>query len=71
MRIIAFIVGVAIAATGGVIAYRALFLEPSAAVVITKTDVREVPNTLRVASGLVMLAIGAGLAFLAARRKRS
>ncbi|MGB7921664.1 MAG: hypothetical protein WCF57_00335 [Pyrinomonadaceae bacterium] len=71
MRIIAFIVGLLIAATGGVIAYRALFLEPSAAVVITERDVRELPNTLRVTGGLVMLVLGAGLAFLAARRKRS
>jgi hypothetical protein len=72
MRIITLIVGVAIAVAGGVIAYRALFLEPSAAVVITDTgNVRELPDTLRVAGGIILLLIGAGLAFLAARRKRS
>ena len=69
MRIVALIIGLVIAATGGVIAYRALFLEPSAAVVVTETDVRELPNTLRVASGLIMLVAGASLAFFAARRK--
>jgi hypothetical protein len=72
MRIIVLIVGIAIAATGGVIAYRALFLEPSAAVVITSTgDVREVPHTFRILGGIILFILGAGLAFLAARRKRS
>ena len=71
MKIIVFIVGVLIAAMGGVIAYRALFLEPSAAVVITSTEVRELPNTLRVVGGIAMLIIGAGLAFFALRRYRA
>ena len=70
MRIIAFILGLAIATTGGVIAYRALFLEPPAAVVITSTNVRELPSTLRVGGGLIMLLAGASLAFFAARRPR-
>jgi hypothetical protein len=69
LRIVALILGLAIAVTGGVIAYRALFLEPSAAIVVTERDVRELPDTLRVASGLVMLVAGASLAFFAARRK--
>jgi len=34
MKPILVIIGIVLAATGGVIAYRALFLEPSAAVVI-------------------------------------
>ena len=68
-RTIAIILGVLIAAFGGVIAYRALFLEPSSAVVITSTDVRELPNTARVMGGLAMLVMGAILAFFAARRK--
>ena len=71
MKIIFLIVGLLIAAAGGVIAYRALFLEPSAAVVITETDVRELPNTLRVAGGIAMLVVGAALAFFGARRGRS
>lgn len=61
--------GIVVAAIGGVIAYRAWFLEPSAAVVITETEVREIPNTLRVAGGLALLIIGAAVAFFAARRK--
>ncbi|HEX8649470.1 MAG TPA: hypothetical protein VF708_01415 [Pyrinomonadaceae bacterium] len=70
MRIIALIVGLAVATIGGVIAYRALFLEASTAVVITETSVRELPNTWRVAGGILLLIIGACLAFLAARRRR-
>ena len=68
MRIIALIFGLLIATAGGVIAYRALFLEASAGVVVTNTSVREIPNTLRVVSGLVLLVAGACLAFVAARR---
>ena len=70
MRIIGIIVGIIIAAIGGVISYRALFLEPSAAVVITETEVRELPNTVRVVGGIAMLVIGIVVAFLAARMKK-
>jgi hypothetical protein len=70
LRIIGIILGVVIAAIGGVISYRALFLEPSSAVLVTETEVRELPNTARVAGGMVVLAIGAVLAFFAARRKK-
>jgi hypothetical protein len=69
MRFIALILGLAIAATGGIIAYRAFFLEPQTTLVITDTNVRQLPDTLRVAGGLVMLLAGACLAFFAARRK--
>jgi uncharacterized protein YjeT (DUF2065 family) len=65
------IVGLALATVGGVIAYRALFLEPAAAVVITQEHVRELPNTLRVAGGVALLVAGAALAFFGARRSRS
>jgi hypothetical protein len=68
-RIIGFITGIVAAAAGGVIAYRALFLEPSAAVVVTSSEVRELPNTARVIGGLLMLITGMALAFYAARRK--
>jgi hypothetical protein len=70
LRIIVIIAGIVIAAVGGSIAYRALYLEPSSAVVITNTDVRELPDMLRVVGGIVLLVIGATLAFLAARRRR-
>ena len=62
------ILGILIDAAGGVIAYRALFLEPAAAVVITNTEVRELPNTFRVVGGIALLAVGAYLAFFAGRR---
>jgi hypothetical protein len=68
-KVIAFIIGLAVAAGGGVIAYRALFLEPSTAIVVTDTDVRELPNTVRATGGIIMLVGGMALAFYAARRK--
>jgi hypothetical protein len=69
MRIIGIIVGLIVAAIGGVIAYRAFFIEPSAAIVITDATVREVPNTMRIASGIILVVIGAAIAFFAARRR--
>jgi len=69
LRIIGIIFGIIIASIGGVIAYRALFLEPSSAVVITETEVRELPNTARVVGGMALLVIGVALAFFAARRR--
>lgn len=69
IRNIALIVGLTTAARGGVIAYRALFLEPQTLVIITDTSVREWPNTLRVAGGVGLLIIGASMAFFAARRR--
>lgn len=70
LRTIAIIFGIVLAAVGGVIAYRALFLDPSAAVVISEKGVRELPNTFRVIEGIVLLVVGAAVAFMAARRKR-
>jgi hypothetical protein len=61
--------GISLAAIGGVIVYRALYLEPSSAVVVTSGAVRELPNTLRVAGGVGLLAIGAVMAFFSARRR--
>jgi uncharacterized protein YjeT (DUF2065 family) len=69
LRIIGIIFGIAIGAVGGVIAYRALYLEPSAGVVITDTDIRQLPDTARVAGGFALLVIGAAVAFIAARRR--
>jgi hypothetical protein len=70
MRVLIIIAGVILAAIGGVVAYRALFLDPSAAVVITSSgSVREVPNYARIVGGSVAFVAGAVLAFLAAVRK--
>ncbi len=68
-KAIVTLLGIVLAAVGGVIVYRALFLEPSAAVVITEGQVRELPNYARVAGGTALLIVGAATAFLAARRK--
>jgi len=69
MRPIGIIVGLVLAAIGGVIVYRAFFVDPSSAIVITDSNIREVPNTIRVASGVVLLVLGAAMAFFAARRR--
>jgi hypothetical protein len=71
LRALAIVFGIVIAAIGGVMAYRALFLEPSSALLITNGEVREVPNTLRVAGGIALLIAGASVAFLMARKTRS
>lgn len=68
-RILLIVLSIIIAAFGGVMAYRAWFLEPPAGVVITDTSVRELPNTPRLVGGLALLIIGAVTAFFAARRK--
>ncbi|HEX7313123.1 MAG TPA: hypothetical protein VF297_04355 [Pyrinomonadaceae bacterium] len=70
MRVIAIVFGIVLAAAGGVLAYRSYFVEPSTAVVITDTTVRELPNMGRVAAGLLLLAAGAALALSAALRRR-
>jgi hypothetical protein len=71
LKVIVSIIGVLLAATGGVIAYRALFLEPDTTIVITNTDVHQYPNTLRVLGGLLLLLVGACVAFFGARRSRA
>ena len=70
LRPVLVVFGIVLAAVGGVVAYRAYFLEPSAAIVITDTSVRELPDTFKVVSGLVLLAVGSAIAYTAALRKR-
>jgi len=70
LRVILVIFGIVVASVGGVIAYRALFLEPSAAVVITNSGIRELPNYTRVVGGIVLLIAGFAVAFFAAARKK-
>jgi hypothetical protein len=69
MRILIIIGGIALAAGGGIIAYRAFFIEPDAAIVITESSVREVPNLARAVGGIILLVAGAAIAFFAARRR--
>lgn len=70
LRTIAIIFGIVLAAVGGVIAYRAFFLDPSAAVVISERGVRELPDMYRVVEGVVLFIVGAAIAFTAAVRKK-
>ncbi len=70
LRAIAIILGIVLAAVGGVIAYRAYFLEPSAEFLISSKGVRELPDTYRTIEGIALLIVGAVMAFFAARRKR-
>jgi hypothetical protein len=71
LRVVALILGLVLAAWGGVVAYRAFFLEPSATAVINTTTgaIQEYPNMLHATLGLIMLVGGTGIAFFAARRK--
>jgi len=72
LRPIIVVCGIVLAAIGGVIAYRAIFLEPSAAIVISNEGVRELPNTFKTIEGIALLVVGAVIAFFAAiRRGRS
>jgi hypothetical protein len=69
-RILATTAGILLAALGGVIAYRAAFIAPRAAVVISETGVREMPDVWRIILGLALLIAGASLAFFAAHTRR-
>ncbi|HJS24568.1 MAG TPA: hypothetical protein VJ751_09450, partial [Pyrinomonadaceae bacterium] len=69
MKALLLIVGILVATAGGVITYRALYLEPKSAVVITETDVREIPNQARVVGGALLFVGGSALALFAATRK--
>jgi hypothetical protein len=68
-RVTLIILGIALSAAGGVIAYRALYLEPSAALVITNSQVRELPDYARVVGGTLLLVVGAVVAFLGVRKR--
>ena len=69
MKTFLLIVGVLLATAGGVITYRALYVEPRSAVVITETGIREIPNQARVVVGALMFVGGSALALFAATRK--
>ena len=69
MKTLLLIVGILVATAGGVITYRALYLEPKSAIVITETGVRQIPNQARVVGGALMFVGGSALALFAATRK--
>jgi len=64
------IVGILLATAGGVITYRALYVEPKSELVITETEIRQIPNQARVVGGALMFVGGSALALFAATRKR-
>lgn len=69
MKALLLIVGILVATAGGVITYRALYVEPSSAVVVTETGIREIPNQARVVGGALLFIGGSALALFAATRK--
>ena len=69
MKTLLLIVGIILATAGGVITYRALYVEPKAGVVITEAGIREIPNQAKVVGGALLFVGGAALAVFAATRK--
>ena len=69
MKALLLIVGILVATAGGVITYRALYVEPKSAVVITENEIRELPNYTRVVGGALMFVGGTALALFAATRR--
>ena len=69
MKALLLIVGIIVATIGGVITYRALYVDPKSAVVITDTDIRELPNYTRVVGGALLFVGGTALALFTATRK--
>ena len=69
LRVILLIAGILLATAGGMITYRAIYLEPSSTVVITESQVRELPNYSRIIGGTILLVGGAALALLAVHRR--
>lgn len=70
MKALLLIVGIMLATVGGVLTYRALYVEPTSAVIITETDIRQLPNYARVVGGALLFVGGTALALFAATRKR-
>jgi hypothetical protein len=69
VKALLLIVGILVATAGGVITYRALYLEPKSGVVVTESGIREIPNQARVVGGALLFVGGSALAFFAATRK--
>lgn len=69
MKALLLIVGLLLATIGGVITYRALYVEPKSTVVITDTEIRQLPNYTRVVGGALVFVGGTALALFAAVRR--
>ena len=71
MKALLLIVGIVVATVGGVITYRALYVEPRSAVVVTEEGIRQIPNQARVVGGALLFVGGSALALFAATRRIS
>lgn len=69
MKALLLIVGIIIATAGGVITYRALYVEPRSTVVISDTGIRQLPDQARVIGGALLFVGGSALALYAATRR--
>ncbi|HEX5887691.1 MAG TPA: hypothetical protein VFY61_03265 [Pyrinomonadaceae bacterium] len=69
MKALLLIVGIMLATVGGVMTYRALYVEPKSAVIITDSDIRHLPNYARVVGSALLFVGGTALALYAATRK--
>lgn len=69
MKALLLILGIMLATIGGVITYRALYVEPKTTVVITDTEIRQLPNYTRVVGGALLFVGGTALALFAAVRR--
>ena len=69
MRALLLVLGILLATAGGVITYRALYTEPRSTVLLTQTEVRQLPNYTRVVGGALLFVGGTALALYAAVRK--
>jgi hypothetical protein len=69
MKALLLIVGILVATAGGVSTYRALYVEPKSAIVITETGIRQLPDQARVVGGALLFVGGSALAIFAATRK--
>jgi hypothetical protein len=68
VKTVLLIIGILLAVVGGVITYRALYVEPRSAVIITETEVRQLPNQARVIGGALLFVTGTALALYSATR---
>jgi hypothetical protein len=69
LRAVLIIFGITLGAVGGSLAYRAAFIAPPAAVVVTTSSAHQVQNVWQIAGGLVLLVLGLLSACYAARRR--
>lgn len=69
MKVLLLIIGLMLATAGGVITFRALYVEPRSAVIITESEIRQLPNYTRVVGGALLFVGGTALALFAATRK--